>query len=80
MPHSVASDLGLHCLLSHDCPETSDKYATLSTITSLETHLIYRAVLTELYVYLKHDTNHKITSHHEKKAPQGKASRVVGTH
>ena len=26
MPHSVASDLGLHCLLRPVCPNTKDKY------------------------------------------------------
>ena len=25
MPHSVASDLGLHCLHRHDCPEAYGK-------------------------------------------------------
>ena len=29
MPHSVASDLGLHCLLRPVFPTTSSKYSTL---------------------------------------------------
>ena len=29
-PHYAASDLGLHCLLKHVCPNTLDKYIMLS--------------------------------------------------
>ena len=30
MPHSVASHLGLHCLLTPVCPNTYSKYSTLN--------------------------------------------------
>ena len=35
MPHSAASDLGLHCLLKPVCPNTWDYYGTPSFWTSL---------------------------------------------
>ena len=35
MPHSVASDLGLHCLLRSVCPTTKDKYGDLDSLLIL---------------------------------------------